>query len=85
MERPKPATIAWATLAAGITAYEVACPRGETLSEGVDRALEHKMGRVLALGAIGITAAHLANLLPQRIDPFTHALSFKERDRALYE
>lgn len=69
----------WAALAAGVLAYEVAAPQGELLSEGVDKALEHDRYRYLALGAIGITAAHLANMIPERIDPFHHAFLWKNK------
>lgn len=79
MERPRPATLAWGALAAGVTAYEIFCPKGETLSEGVDRALEHPVGRYLAMFAIAVTSAHLANVLPERIDPYHRALIFKDR------
>lgn len=73
----RPATKGWVGLAAGVTTYEIFCPKGETLSEGVDRALEHPMGRYIALAAIALTAGHLANLLPQEIDPFHRALKWK--------
>lgn len=68
----------WMALGIGVAAYEIACPTGETLSEGVDRALERPLGRVLALGGIAITAAHLANLLPEKLDPFHYALFWKD-------
>lgn len=77
MEKPRPATIAWTSLAIGVTAYDLLCPTGETLSEGVDRALETKTGKVLAIGAIAITATHLANVLPQRCDPLHHMTKWK--------
>jgi hypothetical protein len=77
----RPSTLAWATLATSVAAYDVLCPKGETLSEGVDRALEHPLGRILAVGAIALTASHLMNLLPTQVDPFTRALSFKEVPR----
>lgn len=80
MERPRPSTVAWCGLAAGVAAYDAFCPPNETLSEGVDRALERRTGKVLALGAIAVTAAHLANLLPERVDPFHHALKWKIRE-----
>lgn len=67
----------WIGLGLGVAAYEIACPKGETLSEGVDRALEQPLSRVLALGGIAITAAHLANVLPQKVDPFHYALFWK--------
>ena len=70
MERPRPSTIAWGTLVGGVALYDILCPAEETMSEGVDRLLERPIGRFLALGAIAITATHLANVLPERIDPF---------------
>lgn len=63
---------AWAAIGAGVMAYELMCPNGETLSEGVDRALEEH--RWLTTAAIGITALHLVNALPEKIDPFSRAL-----------
>ena len=77
MERPKPSTVAWGVLAASVAAYDTLCPPGETLSEGVDRALETRRGKVLAIGAIAVTACHLANVLPERCDPFHQALKWK--------
>lgn len=77
MERPKPSTLAWCGLVAGVAAYDILCPQGETMSEGVDRALEHPTKKIAALGAIAITAAHLANLIPQQVDPFHHLTKWK--------
>ncbi|QFG11457.1 hypothetical protein I5G87_gp33 [Mycobacterium phage Ekdilam] len=60
---------AWLALGAGVVAYEVAAPRGELLSEGVDRYLTRRKWttRVVVVGL----AAHLLNLIPQRFDPLT--------------
>jgi len=71
MERPHNSTkFGWLAIGGFVLAWDVLAP--ETLSHGVDRALEHSpVGRAAALGGIAITAAHLANLLPERIDPFT--------------
>lgn len=77
MERPRPATCAWIGLGVGVAVYEMLCPPGETLSEGVDRALECPRGKYLALGAIAITAAHLANVLPKNIDPYHQLTRWK--------
>lgn len=86
MERPRPASVAWGVLAAGVVAYDVFCPPGETLSEGVDRALERERGKIFALGTIAITAAHLANLLPERVDPFHKATQLKRvTKREIYD
>lgn len=70
MERPRPATLAWGAILGSAAIYEAIAPEGELLSEAVDRALERPYGRYLAYGAIGVTALHLANLLPERIDPY---------------
>jgi hypothetical protein len=65
---------AWGVLGLGVLAYELACPVGQTLSEGVDRALErHKL---LTTAAVGLTALHLLNVLPSQLDPFTQGLRF---------
>lgn len=66
----RPSSYAWAGLAAGVLVYDVLCPLGETLSEGADRALERRP--LLTVALIGTTALHLANLLPEQIDPFHH-------------
>lgn len=72
-----PAKTAWMVLGAGVLAHDVFCKQGETLSEGVDRALEsHK---VLALGAIALTALHLANVIPPKYDPIHQAAEFVKR------
>lgn len=75
----RPATKAWLGIGIGVATYEVLCPKGETLSEGVDRALEHPMGRYAAMTAIALTSAHLANLLPEQVDPYHRALLWRDR------
>jgi hypothetical protein len=62
----------WAVVLGTITAHELSCDKGNTLSEGVDRALEKHP--ILTIGAIAITSAHLINLLPEKIDPFHQTL-----------
>lgn len=68
MELPRPSTLGWAGLIAGIAAYDYLCPQGETLSEGFDHLMETKTGKVVAIGAVALTGAHLLNLLPDRLD-----------------
>lgn len=58
---------AWLALAAAILAYEVAAPRGELLSEACDRYRQRHP--ILTLGVIAYLAAHLARLIPRRVDP----------------
>uniref|UniRef100_A0AAU8GNV2 Uncharacterized protein n=1 Tax=Mycobacterium phage Pharb TaxID=3136626 RepID=A0AAU8GNV2_9VIRU len=61
------ADTAWLALGAGVIAYEVKAPRGELLSEGVDRYLSRRpwTTRVVVAGL----ALHLLNLLPEGLDP----------------
>jgi len=70
---------AWVGLAAGVALYDVLAPKGETLSEGMDRAMERPVPRVLAIGAVALTASHLCNFIPERYDPFHYALKWKDR------
>lgn len=75
----RPSTKAWIGIGAGVAAYDILSPKGETLSEGVDRALERgKFSRYATLGAIAITAAHLANVLPEKYDPFHQVLKWRD-------
>ena len=67
LQKQKASTLAWGALAAGVIAYDVLCPEGETLSEGYDHFLEKN--KLLALGAIAITAGHLSNITPVKYDP----------------
>lgn len=71
-----PSKLAIAGLIGGVALYDIKCPKGETISEGVDRLIErHKL---LTLGTIAVTAAHLANILPERVDPF-HRLTLLKK------
>lgn len=61
---------AWATIGLGVLAYELVTPPGELLSEGVDRAIAKYP--ILTRAAVGYTALHLMNLLPEPVDLFHH-------------
>lgn len=63
----------WGAIGASVLAYELACPENELLSEGVDRALDSRYSTVVRVG-VAVTALHLVNLLPERIDPFHQGL-----------
>lgn len=63
----------WAVMGLGILAYEMAAPPNELLSEGVDRAIS--CHPYLTRAAIGVTALHLANLIPAPLDPFKHGIN----------
>jgi len=72
----RPADKAWLTLAVGVVGYEIWAPRGELLSEGVDRYLEARPW--LARVVVWTVAAHLLNMLPGPLDPL-HWLSAIKR------
>lgn len=60
----------WLALGAGVLAYELVCPSGELLSEGIDRAID-KYPKAVPF-AIGYTALHLMNMLPKEVDAYHH-------------
>lgn len=64
----RPSEKAWAVLVIGIVSYEIAAHEGELLSEQIDRWLDRH--RLVTTAAVTITAAHLLNWLPARLDPF---------------
>jgi hypothetical protein len=57
----------WIILGLGVAAYDYLAPPHQTLSEGVDRALDKHP--VLTSLAIGTVALHLLNILPPEYDP----------------
>lgn len=52
-----PSDWAWITMAAGIVAYEIACPPGELLSDATTRYGQSHM--FLSSAVIGVVAVHL--------------------------
>lgn len=65
----------WALIIGGVLVYEVLCAEGELLSEGVDKAIDKHP--ILTRAAVLIVAGHLANLIPQSVDPIHWVASFK--------
>lgn len=72
-----PGVIGWLTLAAGIIVYDSTCPKGETLSEQMDRWLAHRSGRFIAWAVGGIVFSHVFNILPPDLDPIHRLSSLK--------
>lgn len=70
---------AWCLLIASIAAYEVYAIRtdpDQLLSRSLDRArATHPVANVAILAAIAATSAHLARIVPPRMDVFTLAHS----------
>jgi len=63
----KHADYAWVALVAVIVAYEASCPKGELLSEAVDR---YRVVHPFVInGAVCYLALHLLRCWPHRIDP----------------
>ena len=69
MRKPRASEVAWAGLVAGVGIYDYMSPDGETLSERLWDAQDTKIGKAVTYTAIGITALHLMNRLPERVDP----------------
>lgn len=72
---------AWAVLVAGVAVYEVLSPPAHLLTDGVRRAQERPVCRVLVDGAVIVTAAHLLGVLPARLDPFTRVTTLLKEHR----
>lgn len=66
MRQPTPGELAWA----GIVAYEILCPKGELLSEVLDRLMpvRHPRKCIAVRAFIVYTAAHCANILDPKFD-----------------
>ncbi len=67
--RGSEAEIAWAALSFAVVCYEVWAPKGQLLSEGMDRALERHP--VLTRAVVAAVALHLVNAIPARLDPIS--------------
>lgn len=67
-----PSDWAWITMAAGIVAYEIACPPGELLSDATTRYGQSHM--FLSSAVIGVVAVHLLRttgllrFIPEQLD-----------------
>lgn len=77
----KKADAAWGAIVAGVVAYDVFCPKGETLSERVDDYMETRPGKLAAYSIIGATALHLCNILPDKYDPIHLLASRRKRNK----
>lgn len=82
MKAENAAALAWGCLIGGVVAYDYLAPEGQTLSEGVDRALEKHP--VATVAAIGMTALHLLNAYEswgiEQLDPI-HRVACLVRDK----
>lgn len=64
-----------------ILGYEITCPPGQTLSEGLDDYVdsENKLIKWGSRIAIGYTALHMMNLLPEKLDLYHQLSRLKEK------
>ncbi len=74
----RPADRAWLALAAGVLAWDVACPAGQTLSAGAAR--YHQARPWLTRAVVAYLAAHLLGAIPARGDPLNY-LTYWKRPR----
>lgn len=81
MKAEKAAGMAWVGLIASVAAYDYYAPPGQTLSEGVDRALDKHP--LLTTAAIGMTAMHLLNIYEhlniEHLDPIHQLANMARR------
>lgn len=75
--------IAWLGVATFVLAWDLTAP--ETMSNAMDRYLEHPVGKYLAIGAVALTGAHLLNLYEhfgvEHLDPFNAGYRALEKAR----
>lgn len=87
MGQLEPSTIAWGVLIAGVATYDAFCPKGQTLSEGVDRAIEKHP--VVTIAAVGAVALHLVNAFDkydlQRLDVIHQIASLKSENQTVHD
>lgn len=73
-----PADRAWLAVAAGVTAWDLACPHDQTLSAAASRYHQHRPWTTRAI--IVYLAGHLMGWWPPRADPL-HLLTRLKRPR----
>lgn len=68
---------AWLTICGGVCAYEAyaAFYQAELLSEACDR--YRQKHPILTVGAILFLAAHLARIIPRRVDPLHRLVTWR--------
>lgn len=73
----------WLVIFAIVVYHEVSCAPGQLLSEAADRALVKH--RLLVNGFTIITAAHLLNWLPNRVDPYHWIFLIQQRTKGIQQ
>lgn len=67
-----------AAVLGGVALLDVMAPKGETISEGVDRLMENPLGKLAVHAVVWTTALHLLNLMPEKYD-WLHQLTKLKR------
>jgi hypothetical protein len=73
VEQGRCGSYGWMAIGAFVVGWDVLA--NETLSHAAKRGLENNYTAPLVAAAIGVTALHLLDVLPEQIDPFTMAIS----------
>lgn len=72
----------WGAIAIAVAYHELTCKEGHLLSEAVDRALDKgPISRAVVFLAVTVTAGHLLNLLPPKLDPYQWVYCSNQRMR----
>lgn len=61
-------SLGWLALGAGVVLWDATAE--ESLTHAFGRGMENAVSRPAVLVALGVTAAHLLDLLPHALDPF---------------
>lgn len=77
-----PSKLAIGALALGIVGYDSLCPKGETISEGLDRIIDRGPTEKALVRISGLLLfLHCANLLPEQLDPVHHIGKIFRKDK----
>lgn len=72
----------WAVIGIAVAYHEITCNEGQLLSEVVDRAIDKgPISRAVVFLAVSVTAGHLLNLLPPKVDPYQWVYRSSQRVR----
>lgn len=74
-----PSKIGIAALLGGVALYDAFCPKGETISEGVERTMERPLGRLAVHALVWTTAGHLTRVIPDKYDWLHRLASLKDK------
>ncbi len=71
----------WLLVGLGVLAWDLACPKGETLSEGFRRAHSHPVGAAVVTASWALLTLHLYSKMPKKADPLHLVTVAREAQR----